>query len=431
MTKRILSGTAICAVLSATLAVPFGAWAQQNSERGGMLSKLRLSERFLTRDTTSPDAVNDGITHQAVTSLDYSFSSETRTEMLTFDIGGTYRFTDGPTTDGFEGDFTSPSLRLRYDQTAASASITVIATATQEDLADVSPLSVSNANGEALPNDVSALADGGIRTELGFNSRLSLRDDAPFGVVLGFLVNDVSYSDLPTGSALRDGTTARADVTGRFDLSPVLQTRAGVHYSYTQTDGAPQTDRYGITAGATLRQPYGAYTLEADLTDGDGGALTSLSVGRSFETPRTTASLVLGGAQAADQDLFLTGSAAVEHDFGSDSAFGPFILSADRSVTLTGRTDAEVITSLAVEGSYILSPVARLRLTAELGQAEEVESGDNVTLAEAALALNYDVSRDWRAGADVRAKHRDPSDSAPTDSTTFGVTLTRVFDIRH
>jgi len=43
------SGTAICAVLGAGLALPFGAWAQQNSERGGMLSKLRLTERFITR----------------------------------------------------------------------------------------------------------------------------------------------------------------------------------------------------------------------------------------------------------------------------------------------------------------------------------------------------------------------------------------------
>lgn len=428
---RMTSGTAICAVLGAVLAVPLGAWAQQSGDRGGMLSQLRLTERFLVRETSSPDPTVDGTTTQAVTDLDYSFSTETRTEKFTFDAGAEYRFTDGPTTDGIEGQFTSPALRLRYDQVAASASLMVVASAAQENLADVSPLSVSNTAGDALPADLADLEDGGTRTELGFNSRLTLRDDAPFGIELGFLVNDVSYADLPTGSGLRDGTTARADVAGRFDITPVLQTRAGLHYSHTQTDGAPQTDRYGISAAATLARPDGAYTLSGERTDGDGGAITTLSLGRRFELPRTEAALALGMAQTTDDSLFLTGSALLEHEFSQDSALGPFTLSADRSVTLTGRSDEELITSLSMGGSYILSPVARLRLSAELGQVEEVATGDSVTLAEAAMTFSYDFSRDWRGGADIRAKSRDPSDSAPTESTTVGLTLTRVFEVRH
>lgn len=425
--QRIMSGTALCAVLTAGLAVPFGAWAQAN-DRGGMWAGLRLTERFLTRDTTSPDPAVDGRTHQAVTDIDLSYGTETRTEAFTLDAGAEYRFTDGPSTDGVEGEFLAPSLRLRYDQQAASASIMVAVTATRVDLADVSPLSVSDSTGLALPSDVSDLQDGGTRTQLGFNSRLTLRDDAPFGIALGFLVNDIGYADLPAGSGLDDSTTARGDVTGRFDISPVLQATLGTHYTYTQTEGAPQTDRYGLTAGATLTLPGGAYTLAADRSDGDGGAITSLSFGRSFALPQTEAAFALGVAQATDDTVFVTGSASFDHDFGQGSALGPLTLSADRSVTLTGRSEEELITSLAMGGSYALSPLATLRLTAELGQAEEVATGDTVTLSEVAMSLGYDFGRDWRGAADIRAKSRNPSDSAATESTTFTISVTRSFD---
>ncbi len=429
--QRMTSGTAICAVLGTALAVPFGAWAQQNSDRGGMLSQLRISERLLTRDTTSPDALVDGTSNQAITTFDYSFSTETRTEAFTFDAGGTYRFIDGPTTDGFEGEFTSPNVRLRYQQVAASASLAVAVDAAREDLADVSALSVRNTSDEALPADLLDLEDGGIRTALGFSSRLTLRDDAPFGWELGLLVNDVSYDDLPIGSGLRDSTTTRADVTARLDITPVLQAKLGTQYSYTQTDGTSDTDRYSLIASSTLSMPNGTYSVFGRHTQGEGGGTTALSFGRSFDLPNTKTSFALGATQTSDDTLFATGSAMLEHSFGQDSAFGPVTLSAEREVAAEGNRNEEILTSLSMAGSYALSPVARLRLTAELGQAEEVATGDTMTLSEATLALNYDFSRDWRGAADVRAKYRDPSDGTATESTTFGVSLTRSFAVRH
>ena len=422
-----MSGTALCAVLTAALAVPFGAWAQA-TERGGMWAGLRLTERFLTRDTTSPDPAVDGRTIQAVTDIDLSYGTETRTEAFTLEAGAGYAVTDGPATDGVEGAFLSPNAELRYEQAAASASIMVTVTASRVDLADVSPLSVSDSSGEALPSDVADLQDGGTRTQLGFNSRLTLRDDAPFGIALGLRVNDIGYADLPPGSGLEDSTTARGDVTGRFEISPVLQATLGTHYTYSRTDEAAQGDRYGLSAGATLTRPNGAYTLAADRSDGDGGAITALSFGRSVALPQTEAGLVLGVTQATDDTLFVTGSASLDHAFGEGSALGPLTLSADRSVSLAGRSNEELITSLSLGGSYALTPLATLRLTAELGQAEAVATGDTVTLSEVGLSLGYDFGRDWRGAADIRAKSRDPSDEAATASTTFAVSVTRSFD---
>ena len=428
--QRILSGTALCAVLAGAVALPFGAWAQQGGERGGMWSQLRLTERFLSRTTSSPDPTEDGTTLQAVSEVDYSFSTETRTETFTLDFGAGYRFADGPNTDGITGDFIAPSLQLRYAQVAASASFQTTFTATQVDLADVSPLSVSDSSGAVLPTDVSELTDGGMRTQLGLTSRLTLRDDAPFGLAFGLRLNDISYSDLPPGSGLNDSLSTRGDVTGRFDITPVLQASLGAHYTLFQTDGEGESSRYGLTTGARLAQPNGAYALNAGLTNGDGGLISTLSLGRSYELPQTKTNLALGLAQATDDSVFVTGSAALEHTFGGDSAFGPLTLSADRDVSLT-TSEEEVLTSLAMGGSYALSPQAGLRLSAELGQAEEVATGDSVTLSEAVLALDYTFTRTWRGTANLKATSRDPSDSAATTSTSLGLSITRSFETRH
>ncbi|MEO1222110.1 MAG: hypothetical protein AAFY42_12275, partial [Pseudomonadota bacterium] len=57
--RRIAAGTAVCAVLTVGVAVPFGAFAQQ-SEQGGMLFQFRFAERFQFRDSDSPDPEENG-----------------------------------------------------------------------------------------------------------------------------------------------------------------------------------------------------------------------------------------------------------------------------------------------------------------------------------------------------------------------------------
>jgi len=109
-------------VLTTTVALPLTAIAQ-NSE-GGFLMQLRLAERFISRDANGP--IENGTTQQAITDLGLSVSSETRTEALTFDLGGGYRFVDGPGRDGFEGEFTDPNVRLTYRQQAAMGRLTRI-----------------------------------------------------------------------------------------------------------------------------------------------------------------------------------------------------------------------------------------------------------------------------------------------------------------
>lgn len=426
-----MSGTAICAALMAAVTLPLGAFAQDDT-KGGFLMQLRLAERLQWRDTSSNDPTTNGQVVDATTDVDFSLSSETRQEAISLDFGSGYRFRDGPMTDGYKGSFTDPNLRLSYTQTAASASFSITATATQVDLADISALSLSTSSDDALASDFDEVADGGTRTQFGVNTRLSLRDDAPFGLIFGLTAEDISYSDLPAGSTTRDRANARLTTTGRFDITPVLQARAGLHYEIIDRDGAARVDRYGLTTSGILTRPGGEIRASATVSGGDGGTQTSLRFGRSYTLPQTTASFALGATQTATDAIFMTGNAAFEHDFGPDSALGSVSLSADRTIAVGGLSDEEVVTALSLASSYALSPLATLRLNAELGQTEDIDSGDTVTLSEIGLSLGYRMDNNWRANAAIHARQRvgDPDAGRDRDSTTLSLGLSRTFDLR-
>ena len=418
--------SAVYTALGLGLALPFGAWAQ---DQGGMLMELRLSERFVARDTSSPDPTETGTSTQAITDLDFAFSSETRTEKLTLDFGAGYQFREGPDTQGYEAGIVSPNLRLSYAQTAAAASMTVSASATQVDLANVAPLSLRDADGN-LVSDVTQLEDGGTRQQLSFSSELSLRDDAPFGLIFGVSVNDITYQDLPDTSTLSDSQRLRVGGTARLDINPVLQARLGLHFSTTQTEGEPQYDRYGINGQAILARPNGAITLSGDLTDGDGSDVTNLRLGRRFELPQTKADVAMGLTRGGSDTVFVTGAASLEHDFNPDSAFGTLTAGIDRNLNFSSQNTEEIITSLSLASSYAVTPQATLRLSTNLAQSEDVSSGDTVDLAQVGLSLGYAFDRDWQGRASLEANMRDPADTSRTESTTLSLGITRTFDVR-
>lgn len=394
---------------------------------------LRLSERFISTDADGPDTSNtNGTTTQAITGVGLRVSSETRTEQLTFDLGGGYRFVDGPNGDGYAGEFTDPNLRLTYGQQAASSTIRVSAFASRTDLDDQTSLSQLQGAGGTLDADFAELTaqDGGTRDRLSFDARLTLRDDAPFGLTFTLNVDDYSYEGLPDDSALTDFTYARVGAGARFDMTQVMQLNVGAHVSQTRNDVPDTTTRYGIDAGLILTQPNGDIRFDLSATDGDDGGQIHLSGGRSYTLENTTASFAIGASRATNDEIFLTGSASFEHQFADASRFGSFTASADRQVTRDGRDDEDLVTSLSVGTNYALSPVANLSLSANYAQSENIATGDSVDLTGANLSVTYALSPDWTATGGIAVQSRDPSGEAATESTTFSVGLSRQFDLR-
>ncbi|MEL6570602.1 MAG: hypothetical protein AAFQ64_03020 [Pseudomonadota bacterium] len=427
--RRIAAGTAACAVLAAGVAIPFGAFAQQN-EQGGMLFQFRFAERLQFRDSDSPDPEENGQTTQLTTDLGLSFSSETRTEALSADFDAGYRLIDGPTTDGVTGEFMSPRLNLSYSQAAATASFDVSATASRAELSEISPLEASTNEEDALPPDFAELTDAGTRDQIGFDARLSLRDDAPFGIILGAGVNDISFTNLPAGSGLRDRTNGRLYAVGRFDVSKVMQVRSRLQYDIADKDGEELVERFGLSSRATLLRPDGNYRVSGSVSGGDGGEQAGLSFGRLIERPKMSVDVDFGLSQSATDGFYVTGNAEYSYAFGQQSVLGTVTASAERFLRFANGADEDLVTSLSVGSNYALSPLATIAITAQVAQAETLLTGERVDLAQARISVGYDLSRDWRASAGLRTEWRDPSNDVSSESTSLSLSFSRSFDLR-
>ena len=391
--------------------------------------QLRLAERFISRDANGP--IENGTTQQAITDLGLSVSSETRTEALTFDLGGGYRFVDGPGRDGFEGEFTDPNVRLTYRQQAAASSLQITAFANRTDLDNQSTLAIVQGRDGTLDADFADVTqDGGTRDRLSFDARLTLRDDAPFGLQFTVNVDDFSYQGLPATSTLTDLTTTRLGAAARFDINAVLQANLGVHASQTDGSDTDALNRYGIDAGVILTRPNGDITFDLTATDGDDGGQIHLSAGRSYTLETSKAAFDLGLSRATTDEIFLTGAASLEHQFADNSAFGDLTARAERRLTREGRSDEDLVTSLSVATNYAISPLANLQMSASYAQSENVDTGDTVDLSGANLSVTYALSRDWTVSGGIGVQSRDPSGEAATESTTVSLGLSRSFDLR-
>lgn len=390
--------------------------------------KLRLAERFISRDTRGPDDRLTGTTNQAITDIALSINSETRTEALSFDLGGGYRFVDQPRSDGFTGEFTNPNMRLSYTQQAAASAITVTAFASHTDLDNGTTLDVARNPDGTLDSDFADITqDGGTRDRLSFDARLTLRDDAPFGLNFAVKIDDYSYNDLPNNNVLTDYTYGQIRAGTRFDISPVMQANLGLHFSKTR--GARDTSfaRYGIDAGLILTQPNGQITVDLSLADGDDGGQKHLSGARRYTLENTTTHFGLGISQATTDETFVTGTASLKHTFADESPFGTFTATADRSLT---RTNEDLVTSLSMATNYALTPLANMQLSANYAQSENIATGATIDLTRANLSVTYALNPDWTARAGVGIQSRAPSSEAATDSTTLSIGIARSFDLR-
>jgi hypothetical protein len=429
-TSKRITNAALCSVLGAAVALPFTAFAQ--SSDGGFLMTLRLAERLISRDTSGPETTTtNGTTNQAISDVALSISSETRTQALHFDVGGGYRFVDSPATDGFEGEFTAPNIRLSYSQEAAASSITVTAFASRTDLDNATTLDTALAtNGSLDPDFAELTSDGGTRDRLSFNARLTLRDDAPFGLNFAVKVDDYRYSGLPDTSTLTDFRYAQISAGARFDITPVMQANLGLSYGKTDNSGSDDVGSYGIDAGLILTQPNGQITVDLAATEADGDGQLHLSAGRSYTLEHTTATFGLGVSRATTDENFVTATASLKHTFADESRFGTFSAAANRTLTRAGQSDEDLVTSLSVGTNYALTPLAKVSLSGTFARSEDVLSGDQVDLSQATLSVGYDLTPDWTATAAVSAQSRDPSDAGATDSTSLSLGLSRTFDLR-
>lgn len=396
-------------------------------ERGGMVSRIDLSQRLESNTNPALDPDHDGVVALAVTRLAYNLHSETRTELFDLDLSAALRLSDGPDTNGIERGSVDPRIALSYSRFAADSRFDIMASLMRSDVTRTDPLTgFTDGDGNTvLPSDFDDLTGTGTRDELAFSAKLSLRDDAPFGMKFALDVSDLRYNDT-SNTALTDTLRASLRATARFDLTEVMRGTLGLHY--THIDNTVSTrDRYGIDAGLRIARPDGNYGADLRVVDGDSGTQAGILLAREINLPNSSYTLGLGVTRAAAGDVLATGYFLAKHDLPN----GEINARAERRLGADNDDTEEVVTSLALDASYDISELGSLRLDANYADSTTLMTDISTTLSSIGITYSHDLSPDWSLDASATYNQRQVTGADPAKSTSLALTLHRSFDLRH
>jgi hypothetical protein len=400
---------------------PAAAFAQD----GGLSASLVLSERLEAARNRALSPDGGDITLQSVTTLNYGFLSETRTQSLAFDLG---LGLNGSLISEGDPSFSlgERSLALDYGLEGATSSLDVSFGASQSDVAFLRPLSdFIEDGGLVLPEDFDDLTGSGTRTDLSFGARMTLRDDAPFGITLSADANDVRYRDT-TDPELVDSTRLGFGFSGRFDIGPAIQATAGLRYSIAQEDGGAESDSITYRADITLAEPRGELGFGLSLTPSEDGTQIGVDLSRSFDLPGGSLGGQIGVTLTSDESQVLTGGL----DYTRELPLGEIAASFDHSVATDAGQTGDVTTSLSLLASTALTPDINASLNAGYARYEEAGSDVVTSIADLGATVSYAFAPDWSLSAGASYILRDPSDAEAAAAQSLSLTVTRSFDMR-
>jgi hypothetical protein len=399
------------------------AFAQDDDSSGPSLT-IGFDSRLEWDSNAGLDPDPAGGTLQSNTSLSFALQDETAATAFSLTGSSGLRIADGPGTDGPETTMADPRIALAYARIGATSRLDLITGLQINDIAYLRPLTdFAGPDGTIiLPSDFDDLQGSGTRQSLNFDVKLSLREDAPFGLVLAAGVTDLRYSDV-TNVDLIDNTRSYASATARLDITPVMQASVGLTYSvYDDADETNHT--VGLNSGLTITRPDGALRFTLGLEDTGDGVRTSIGAGRDFETPNGGFSFDLGAVRTADGAVNLTGGAAVNHEFASGSASA----SLQQSIT-SGSNDAEALqTSLSLGLSREISPLASLNLGLSYVVSRDTATDLSTDTASLSASMGYALSSDWNLNVGYRYESRDEDGVGQAQNNVVFLGLSRDFE---
>lgn len=415
------------AALPLAVALTTGMAQGQNADApSGPLLTFGTNLRLTASDNAGLEPVSAGTTITASNSLAFGLRDETAVTVLALDITTTSRLTDGPGTDGIDSNFLAdPRIKLAYTRLGATARLDLVADLRRSDIAFLRPLTdFGGPDGTVtLPIDFADLTGSGIRESLDFDAQLSLRDDAPFGLVLAAGINDLRYENT-SDPELIDASRVYLSATARLDINDVTQANAGLRLS-RYTDAVETNDTLGLTAGLTIARPDGDLRFNLGLDDITDGGRLSLGAGRDFERPLGAYGFDLGVTRDADGDVNLTGALNLRRDFVQGTATA----SLTQSISSGGTDDEALQTALSLGYSTELTPLTSLSLTAGYGRSEDTGTGDTVTSASLGATLGYALTEDWSLDLGVSYQMRDEDGVGLAQENSVFVGLSRSFEL--
>ncbi|MEL6838761.1 MAG: hypothetical protein AAFP85_05680 [Pseudomonadota bacterium] len=389
----------------------------QEAEPGGVFFTLDIGqtlEASTDRDLSTPED-EDGV--EGLTSFRFGAVTETRTQRLSFGLGGGARAFDGELTND------DISLGLAYSRNSADSLLETSLSAVQaniEFLRDASDF-INDDGVLVLPDDFEDLVGTGTRTATTFAASLRWGETNPIGYRIALSQQLLRYQD--ASAALLDTDTGTISAGARLNINEV--TTGNLDLSYTQTDevGEAADDRLTLGSSITFARPLGNLTYRLSTSrNEDDDVFWAGSISRRLELPRSALSGSIGVVEDDDGDVRPVGDIT----FAYPRPTGQIELSAAR--TLAPGDDRGTTTLRAVYAQAV-TPVSNLQFEINVGAASEPDGSDRLATGAVSGSYGIELGEFWQLDVGARHNIRD-DDGSRSQSNTLFVALNRVISWR-
>ncbi|MEB8388439.1 hypothetical protein OO012_14510 [Rhodobacteraceae bacterium KMM 6894] len=389
--------------------------AQQGIETRGHQLSFGVNLGFETQSNRALDPARPGSSTSATAALSMGLLRQTKTQRLSFDLGGEMRHLDSPTND--DSGFHNPSIKLSYDRDSANARLSLSGSLRETDLAD-----------EGLVFDETSqefvFAEGtATRRSTRASAQLNWRDDAPLGFGVSASLAENRYrGGVATGIdglGLNDTRRMTIGTSGRLDLNEVSQLNIGLDFSRFEDDGnARDRDTWTLTNALNIERPNGVFSLNLNVTDTEDGTRVSSAVGRSLDYPLGTLSGQIGATSSTAGKVYLTGSLDVLHELPR----GNLTFGIARNVNSSTLQDTEqVSTSVTFGHFYELNSLSNLSINARWAELSRTGGNSDTTSARLVATYSRELTPDWNMNLGVQ--HRQTHDATSGTVRSNGIFL--------
>ena len=333
----------------------------------------------------------------------------------------------GSNSDGVETDFINPQAALSYGLEGAAASLTFSASYRSNDISFLRPLTdfIADDGTVDLPEDFGDLTGTGRRDQLSYSARMTFRDDLPLGVSVSVSGDMLRYQDT-TDPDLTDSDQLIATLGLRFDVNPATQATLGFTHTQSETDGNGTSESTSIDGRVSFERPLGALSFGVSVVETSTGTQVGADVARDYALSEVAlVSGDLGVTRTASGETVMTGALRYQQALPEGALLAQF----DRSVSLTTDNEEDIVTSLSATYSAALSDVFSVSASAALAQSSE--AGSETDVADVALQIGYDLTREWSLSAGVSRQWSSESGAATVTTDTLSVGLGRSFQWRY
>ena len=410
----------LCSAVIIGLTGPLDYVAAQ--DQGGVTVQFDVSEQLEHQRRSGGVS-----TTQALTGFSGSYLTETHDERLSFSGGFDLRALTGSNSDGVETDFINPQAALSYGLEGAAASLTFSASYRSNDISFLRPLTdfIADDGTVDLPEDFGDLTGTGRRDQLSYSARMTFRDDLPLGVSVSVSGDMLRYQDT-TDPDLTDSDQLIATLGLRFDVNPATQATLGFTHTQSETDGNGTSESTSIDGRVSFERPLGALSFGVSVVETSTGTQVGADVARDYALSEVAlVSGDLGVTRTASGETVMTGALRYQQALPEGALLAQF----DRSVSLTTDNEEDIVTSLSATYSAALSDVFSVSASAALAQSSE--AGSETDVADVALQIGYDLTREWSLSAGVSRQWSSESGAATVTTDTLSVGLGRSFQWRY